>query len=354
MMIKHAITLLGLIGISVMMMAEGTFRICTYNIDGLPPKILGYECNMQGPQEVWTKKIAECLLADEYDIIGVQEDFNYHKQLTSVLSDMYSFSTFRGKVSATAALISGGRADTDGLCLLTKKALTVRQERIVEWKDYSGFLNHDNDGFARKGFRAYTIALPFGAEIDVYVLHADAGFEQEDIDARGNQFRQLVDYILNADSQRPMIIMGDMNSIYERNPFKAWLIDGLEASGHLTCSDVCIDLLNNGSYPEYAEESSGYCANGEDLDKIIIVNDDRAAWELQGMKYERPTTFVRDDGSQLSDHRPTVAQVKAVKREASAIVDVTPHKSVTYYTIDGRPARKGEKGVFKRKIKNEE
>ena len=56
------------------------FTVATLNVDGLPQKLI-IPVNPDGPGEKYTPEIADFLLNKKYDIIGIQENFNYYDYL---------------------------------------------------------------------------------------------------------------------------------------------------------------------------------------------------------------------------------------------------------------------------------
>ena len=59
-----------------------TFSIATLNVDGLPQKILVAKVNPDGPGGGGSVRIGRYLQKRGYDMVFMQEDFNYHEELT--------------------------------------------------------------------------------------------------------------------------------------------------------------------------------------------------------------------------------------------------------------------------------
>ena len=59
-----------------------TFSITTLNVDGLPQKILVAKVNPDGPGGGGSVRIGRYLQKRGYDMVFMQEDFNYHEELT--------------------------------------------------------------------------------------------------------------------------------------------------------------------------------------------------------------------------------------------------------------------------------
>ena len=61
------------------------FSIATLNIDGLPQKVLVVNVNADGPGSAGTVRIGKYLMKKSFDMVFMQEDFNYHEELTAML-----------------------------------------------------------------------------------------------------------------------------------------------------------------------------------------------------------------------------------------------------------------------------
>lgn len=220
-------------------------RLVTYNIDGLPDKLdladlpwlfkpiawvykwikktTLVPINDGTDRQAKTKEISEYLATLNADIIAVQEDFNYHKELMSSLKG-YKGTTHTGDISLKNLFSKTEwrplpRLKTDGLNLLTNNNVSVLWERIFRWNTSNGYISHANDKLTHKGFRHYCCTVK-GVNIDLYVLHMDADFYHpencpdvsKDIKARKKQLKQLIEYIQKKNSINPVIIVGDTNS----------------------------------------------------------------------------------------------------------------------------------------------
>ena len=92
--------------------ADETFSVVTLNVDGLPAYVdatpLGMgvmPLNVEGPGEKYTPVISQYLAEKDFDIIAVQEDFNYNAQLDSKLKEGYHLSdSWGGPISLEAYL----------------------------------------------------------------------------------------------------------------------------------------------------------------------------------------------------------------------------------------------------------
>lgn len=290
----------------------GTFTAVTLNVDGLPKKILFVDLNADGPGEDGTKAISQKMATYGWDLIGVSEDFNYHTELMSGLTD-YSCGTYGGKVS-------GLSNSTDGLNLLWKNSVTVSGESRIKWNDNyaSGTFGTGNgaDTMITKGYRFYQATMAEGVVVDVYILHMDADSDPEDIAARESQLQQLAAAIKASDNKNPILVMGDTNSRYTRENLKTLFIDSINEDSRFTIEDAWIEKIYNGTYPQYGDDAMVAVDKGgtyeypqaEIVDKVFYINNTDSEVTLAANNYQIATDFVDSNGSALADHWPVVVE----------------------------------------------
>jgi hypothetical protein len=185
------------------------------------------------------------------------------------------------------------------------------------------------DDIINKGFRRYDVRLKGGSQIVIYNMHMDAG--DTDDEMRGNdipdrlarmvQWRQLRDYILDHLDARPVIVMGDMNSWYERDSIKPQFIDYIAGTGRAIVSDIWIELEREGSYPQLTDEivtndpgAGDWTRNGETLDKILYLNPIGGS-QLRPVSVNIDSVmYVKDDGTPLGDHNPLSATFEIINQ----------------------------------------
>lgn len=300
-------------------------KILTYNIDGLPetldlndlPCILKpiawiykaikkttiVRINDNVDTDKKMKEIGQYFINSEADIIGVQEDFNYHKELTEDLYDKYSWGTYSGgfdidKIFSSIECLSHfplPRFKADGMNLFTKIGIHTNKEEIINWNKSSGYIDHANDLLTHKGFRFYNLNFD-NVELDVYIVHMDADFYHpencpdvtKDIEARKLQINQLLDYIYtrhNKGISNPIIIMGDTNS-YNKYEWDAENINNFITTLNYIKEFDCKEAIPN---------------NYEDCDRIFFVNNSNAKYKLELNECH----FDKDIS--LSDHKPLFA-----------------------------------------------
>ena len=310
-------------------MQEEELTAVALNVDGLPNKILTINLNEDGPGEEGTKKISRYLASKGYDIIGCSEDFNYHGSLMSALSDDYSSGKVRATLSASglslSMLLNGFRFDTDGLNFIWKNSTCSAANET--WTQWTSMAKTDGNQYVKKGYRHYDLALSDGAVIDVFVLHMDAGDNDDAISSRLSQWRQLAEAVNAAESSRPKLILGDTNSRWTREDIASNFMARLNKS--LTATDVWVEFFRDGYQPtidmaDLTDQSNpeNY-SNYEVVDKIIYVNPwigNTVQLVPQSFRIEQDYTYdtIDHDGNTkpLGDHRPVVVTFKILKSGA--------------------------------------
>lgn len=299
----------------------GTFTCATYNVDGLPAKVLGFiDLNGDGPGSDGTKAISQKIATSGWDIVTFQENFTYNSELKSAMSAYYTFGKHR-KFSIASAL---GTADTDGLGFATlNSTCSFSDEKCIEFTDKLGGLLDELDGgngggantSIKKGIRHYVVT--FGEPnivVDVIVTHMNTANTDEQIKVQDKQLKQVAEYINSIRSNnRPIIFMGDMNTRYTRNDYATNFWGVLDSS--LTCADPWVEFMWDGVYPTYPSASimtGDYgMQKGEVVDKIIYINNSNADTQIKANNY------LHDESYTFADHKPVVAEftyVRTVKK----------------------------------------
>lgn len=372
-MIKSLRSLTLLLMTSVFMGASAQeterFSIATLNVDGLPQKVWFANVNAEGPGDAGTSRIGKYLMKKAYDIICLQEDFNYHEVLTPWLEDDYKFDEWLGGVGID---IPGKKIDflhlqnedfdTDGLgCCLRNSIASANTERVL-WKKQFGKFSHANDELIRKGFRRSELTLASGTSIILYNMHMDAGdladekegVDTQDREARLSQWQQLKEDVLAHLDTRPIVIVGDMNSYYCRDQVKAQFIDAIAESGKGTASDVWVELQKGGAYPAPVEgivacEAEGnILENGEVLDKIIYVNPTTGT-QLKAVSFTLDIDGYKYNDKALGDHYPLSATFEVTSRKTSVInfeSDNADSSNAVYYNMNGQRISQPTNGLY--------
>ncbi|CAM4182856.1 jacalin-like lectin [Paenibacillus xylanexedens] len=263
---------------------SGSFNVLSYNVGGLPDLV-----SSSNPKE-YTVQISPKL--NDYDIINVQEDFNYHNELISQVTLPY--------LTTTSGIAGFG----SGLNSLSK--YPFRDLKRITWDKRSGVFDNGSDELTPKGFTAATYEITPQVKVDVYNLHADAGRDDKSLEARRDNIRQLSNYIKEHSDGNAVIVFGDTNTRYTR---AADNIELLMSENGL--SDPWIDLIRGGSIPADGEALMDATnlngPNYEIVDKILYRGSKALSLNAQSYRLENQT-FVDPSGKQLSDHYPITAE----------------------------------------------
>jgi len=338
-----------------------TFSITTLNVDGLPQKILVAKVNPEGPGGGGSVRIGRYLQKRGYDMVFMQEDFNYHEELTVPLEDDYQMDSWTGDVGVDGHQIDflhlqNHRFECDGLMGVWKKGITLTSTSRTPWTANFGKFSHALDEMVTKGFRRYDLTLKGGQQIVVYNMHMDAGDtadEREgkdslDRDARLKQWNQLRDDILTHLDTRPVIVVGDLNSYYCRDQIKSIFIDEIDATGRAKVYDAWVELQNNGNYPApvdgivCCETDGNILESGEVLDKVLYINP-TSGTGIHAVSYKLDTTDYQHDGKMLGDHYPVSVTFQIGNKRPTGISEIVNHKSSDskWFNLNGQRLRVG-------------
>lgn len=317
-----ALTVLSLAG-----MRGQPFTVATLNVYGLPQTIVGFPLNNDGPGANGTLRASQYLANKGYDIISVQEDFYYHDELTRYLDIPYHWGMVQHSNMGNLPWfhLDGLTFDTDGLCQFWQKRHLLQGEDAVKWNDAYGRTDHANDALCNKGFRRLELKMDGGRQVVIYNMHMDASNDADELSgadlpdkmARWNQWRQLRDYVLTRLDDRPVIVMGDMNSYYTRDSILSLFIRPIEATGRYIVRDCWVEYSRRGQYPAIGDEQLnpwryGY-QQGEMLDKILYICPIKGP-RLELLDYRVEMDYTWDDGTPLGDHRPVKASFRIVEK----------------------------------------
>lgn len=292
----------------------GTFTCATYNVDGLPEKVLIFDLNDDGPGSDGTEEISKKIATSGWDIVTFQENFTYNSELTSEMSSYYTFGTHRS-FSLLSAL---GTADTDGLGFATlNETCSFSGESWEAFNDAYGGLTDGANTSLKKGIRHYVVTMKDGVQIDLLVTHMNSGSDSGHISARASQLAQIAAYINEISANnRPIIFMGDTNCRYTRDDMFGCLLNLLNEN--LTYADPWVEYSWDGVYPTLgsaslmvpSKDSSSTLTEqtGEVVDKIIYFNNPEADTQIVANYYLNDTSFAG-----MADHNPVVAEFTYVK-----------------------------------------
>ncbi|MGD9171336.1 MAG: jacalin-like lectin [Candidatus Thiodiazotropha sp.] len=272
-------SLLGLIILSPMCAYSASFSTLTYNIAGLLELFSSAETDRQSA----TEQIS-CYV-NEFDIVNVQEDFNYHAYLYDTCNQHYYRSPTTGGMGIGSGLNTMSYYPFDGDDMIR-----------IAWDDCNGV-----DCLTPKGFTLARVRLAEGVYVDIYNLHTQAQVDDADLEARRANILQLLDYIEENSADNAVIVMGDTNTRYTREGDN--ILQLLEAG----FSDVWIELIRGGDVPVKGSDAlvcdpkmTDYAC--EIVDKVLYRNNDFIT--LIPSHYEVRQDDVNEDGLKLSDHPP--------------------------------------------------
>ncbi|REA62800.1 endonuclease [Dyadobacter luteus] len=256
----------------------GSFSVLTYNIAGLPEIISSAK----------TKRASSIArigrLINQFDVVNVQEDFNYNKYLYHS-GNSHSFRTkTKGKVPFG-----------DGLNTLSH--YPVHQTVRIPWSHCTGA-----DCLTPKGFTYSRLQIAKDQFIDLYNVHTNAYNHPSAAAARRENIRQLSAFIEKKSANQAVIIMGDLNAHYDfhldnlpellsKNNLKdAWLELGRQKLPVVTTRlpDDRILQVNNQT---------------ESIDKILYRSNDQVKLLVSDYQVQHQL-FKNESDIPLSDHHP--------------------------------------------------
>lgn len=263
--------------------AAGQFSVISYNIAGLPEIISSAVTDR--PTSI--AEIGRRL--NVFDIVHVQEDFNYN-------NDLYQKGNKHAFRTTTKGIVPFG----DGLNTLSK--YPVSDIRRISWNDCTGA-----DCLTPKGFTYSRVWVAANVCIDFYNVHANAYNESKACAARCKNIRQLSDYIKEHSKDRAVIVMGDLNGRYG---YYFDNINLLNSENGLT--DAWMSHKQNGQLPHASKTIppaniltlTDTC---ETIDKILYRSNKDI--ELKTAEYQlEKLLFTNLKGLPLSDHHPVSAK----------------------------------------------
>ena len=260
----------------------GTFTTLTYNVAGLP-EILS---SASTPRAESTTTIGQRL--GPYDLVNVQEDFNYHSYLYAADSHPYRTPT------------SGGAGIGSGLNTLSALPYDEDDFERVRWNS----CQYDSgDCLTPKGFTFLRVRLSEGVYLDYYNLHTNAGTNDGDEASRADNLAQLTSFIASHSAGNAVVVMGDTNTRYTRS---ADTIAEFAASNGLT--DAWVQLERGGVAPAKGSatlscDPAAVTDTCEVVDKVLYRSSPLVT--LRATSYaNKHAEFLNAAGAMLSDHDP--------------------------------------------------
>ncbi|MEV6647359.1 jacalin-like lectin [Amycolatopsis sp. NPDC051371] len=264
--------------------AGGTFSVLSYNVAGLPEGI----SSAPTPRAPSTTAIGQRL--GPYDLVHVQEDFNYHANLYAADAHPYRTPT------------SGGAGIGSGLNSLS--ALPVDELERVRWNSCQF---DSGDCLTPKGFTFTRLRLAEGVYVDAYNIHTNAGTNDGDQVSRAANLAQLTAFITTHSAGNAVVVMGDTNTRYTR---AADTIRAFASDNGLTDAWV---RLERGGVPPAAGSDPLVCDETavtnacEIVDKVLYRGNKLITLDATYYNNEH-NAFLDASGAMLSDHDPVTVR----------------------------------------------
>ncbi|MDX3670700.1 jacalin-like lectin [Streptomyces europaeiscabiei] len=300
--------------------ASGSFSALTYNVAGLP-EILS---SASTPRESSTTEIGRRIAP--YDIVHVEEDFNYHAHL------------YAGDAAhAYRTPTSGGAAIGSGLNTLSKLPYDIDDFERVRWNSCQF---DSGDCLTPKGFTFMRVRLAEGVYADFYNLHTNAGTNAGDLASRADNLSQLTAFIKTHSAGNAVVVMGDTNTRYTRS---GDTIAEFAATNGLT--DPWVRLIRGGTPPVKGSDALVCDQTGptvpntcEIVDKVLYRGSKLVSLDATSYNNEH-AKFLTDGGLMLSDHDPVAVGFSWSRDPNFRLSDQFGGPHGDYYTdIDAVPA----------------
>lgn len=260
----------------------GTLDVLTYNVAGLPEAV----SSAPTPRASSTTAIGQRIGA--YDLINVQEDFNYHANL------------YAGDTHAYRTPTSGGAGIGSGLNTLSSLPYDTDDFERVHWNSCQ---LDSGDCLTPKGFTFLRLQLAAGVYLDTYNLHTNAGTSSGDESSRADNLRQLTAFIATHSAGHAVLVMGDTNTRYTR---AADTIAAFARDNGLT--DAWVRLARGGVEPTPGSAAlecnpAAITDSCEVVDKVLYRSSQFITLEATAY-HNRHAAFLDSSGAMLSDHDP--------------------------------------------------
>lgn len=282
----------------------GELKLITQNVAGLPIPSMFSDDGKVVPID--TKEIGRQLNENDFDILGVQEDFNFHFLLSSQIDRPYKTFTM------------GGIPAGDGLNIYSKYPI-YNVERH-KWDKLYGVFDGLQDELTPKGYIHCLIELSDDVYIDYYVLHMDAGGDPGSVEARHDNYRQLMEDIQNRDNtNRAMILCGDFNSQINKNSADQLYPLFIKP---LDLKDCFAEFALDGNYD--LSEYHGSWKEWDSIDRFMYKDGTGVDLEVTDFGYKQ---YQDEKGHDLSDHSSAYATISySITDDAKENLDVKTEK----------------------------
>jgi hypothetical protein len=297
--------------------ASGDFTALTYNVAGLPEGL----SSAPTPRGTATTAIGQRL--GPYDIVHVQEDFNYHANLYAADTHPYRTPT------------SGGAGIGSGLNTLSGYADDTDDFERVHWNSCQV---DSGDCLTPKGFTFMRERLAEGVYVDFYNIHTNAGTNAGDLSSRADNLSQLSSFIASHSAGNAVVVMGDSNTRYTRT---GDTILSFAQSNGLT--DAWVQLERAGVPPAIGADAlvcdeAAITDTCEVVDKVLYRSSKFVSLNATAYHNEH-AGFLDSSGLMLSDHDPISVKFSWSTNAAFQLSEQFGGPHGDYYTdIDSVPA----------------
>ncbi|MEU9390825.1 jacalin-like lectin [Streptomyces sp. NPDC048324] len=299
---------------------SGSFNVLSYNVAGLPESL----SSASTPRDTSTTAIGQRIAP--YDIVHVEEDFNYHAYL-------YAADTAHAYRTPT----SGGAGIGSGLNTLSKIPYDTDDFERVHWNSCQV---DSGDCLTPKGFTFMRERLAEGVYVDFYNLHTNAGTNDGDEASRADNLNQLTAFIKSHSAGNAVVVMGDTNTRYTRS---ADTIAEFASANGLT--DAWVQLIRGGTPPAKGSDALVCDQSGatvpntcEVVDKVLYRGSKLVSLNATSYNNEH-AKFLTDAGLMLSDHDPITVGFTWSRNSAFQLSDQFGGPHGDYYDdIDSVPA----------------
>lgn len=216
-------------------------RVLAYNVHGLFRTIAKDRPRDRMPTIAW--------LANRYDVVLFQEDFEYHHVLAAqmngsvgVRGNGMGWDPRRVAVKVLLAPVAifiphFSPPYGAGVSTFVRENLVVADD--VTRRSYGacvGWFGANGDCWANKGFLRVEVRTSGGAEIDFYNTHLESGAGDDSAQTRIEQLDMLADEIEARGPERAVVVAADFNADFKRPVDRGALLDfrqrlGLQDSG---------------------------------------------------------------------------------------------------------------------------
>ncbi|GIF20326.1 hypothetical protein BJ973_001768 [Actinoplanes tereljensis] len=298
--------------------ASGTFTALSYNVAGLPEGL----SSAPTPRATATTAIGQRLAP--YDVIHVQEDFNYHANLYAADTHAYRTPT------------SGGAGIGSGLNTLSSYPYDGDDFERVGWNSCQ---IDSGDCLTPKGFTFMRQRLAEGVYVDLYNIHTNAGTNSGDLSSRADNLNQLTAFIAAHSAGNAVIVMGDSNTRYTR---AGDTIAEFTAANGLT--DAWVKIERAGVPPVKGTDAlvcdeAAVTDTCEVVDKVLYRGSKFITLTATDYHNENAGFLETGTGLMLSDHMPISTKFSWSTNAAFAMSEQFGGPHGGYYSdIDKVPA----------------